>query len=174
MTELTLGTPLSLQQRDALETVREAAGNLLEIINDILDISRIEARKLELFLEDFDLHRTLASIVRTLHPQAQRKGLSLTLTVDPKLPRFVRSDQGRLRQILLNLIGNALKFTETGSVTITAQAGIPQAVLPPGGALLELTVTDTGVGIVRDRLERIFEMFTQADAMVIARSGTKK
>ncbi|MHC1788734.1 ATP-binding protein [Solidesulfovibrio sp.] len=163
MTELTLGTDLSLEQRDALETAREAAGNLLDIINDILDISRIEARGLELACEDFDLRRTLAGVVRTLRPQATRKGLPLLLAIAAAVPRQARGDQGRLRQILLNLVGNAVKFTDHGSVAVTAGWTAPDQ--------LELTVTDTGVGIPPDRLERVFDMFTQADSSVVRHFG---
>ncbi|QAZ68111.1 ATP-binding protein [Solidesulfovibrio carbinolicus] len=165
MTELTLGTELSPQQRDALETAREAAGNLLGIINDVLDLSRIEAKGLELVIQDFDLRRTLAGVARTLRPQAARKGLFLTLAVAPNTPRHVRGDQGRVRQILLNLVGNAVKFTREGGVTVTVAA-------PDGDpGQLELAVADTGIGIAPDRLERIFDMFTQADRTVALNFG---
>ena len=164
MTELILGTELSLQQRDALETVREAAGNLLTIINDILDLSRIEAKGLELVTEDYDLRRTLAGVARTLRPQAMGKGLVLSLAVAPQTPRHVRGDQGRLRQILLNLVGNAVKFTEQGSVSLQARV-----LAEPDR--LEFSVADTGVGIPPDRLERVFDMFTQADSTVARHFG---
>ena len=165
MTELTLGTELSPQQRDALETAREAAGNLLGIINDVLDLSRIEAKGLELVIQDFDLRRTLAGVARTLRPQAARKGLFLTLAVAPNTPRHVRGDQGRVRQILLNLVGNAVKFTREGGITVTVAA-------PDGDpSQLELAVADTGIGIASDRLERIFDMFTQADRTVALNFG---
>jgi PAS domain S-box-containing protein len=164
MTELTLGTQLSPQQRDALETAREAAGNLLGIINDILDLSRIEAKGLELLAEDFDLRRTLAGVARTLRPQASRKGLTLNLSAAPDVPRYVRGDQGRVRQILLNLVGNAIKFTKEGGISVTvATAGEPCRIL--------LTVRDTGVGIAPDRLDSIFDMFTQADRNVARNFG---
>jgi len=163
MTELTLGTDLSAQQRDALQTAREAAGNLLELINDILDISRIEARGLELANEDFDLRRTLAGVARTLRSQARRKGLILSLAVTADVPRYARGDVGRLRQILLNLVGNAVKFTENGSVNLSAAITAPQQI--------ELRVRDTGVGIPPDRLENIFDMFTQADSSVSGHYG---
>lgn len=163
MTELTLGTELSPQQRDALETAREAAGNLLDLINDILDISRIEARRLELASEDFDLRRTLASVARTLRPQAMRKGLTLSLRMATDVPRHARGDAGRLRQILLNLVGNAVKFTEGGGVDLAAAMA--------GPLQIELTVADTGVGIPADRLESVFDMFTQADASVSSHYG---
>ncbi|KHK00990.1 ATP-binding protein [Desulfovibrio sp. TomC] len=164
MTELTLGTELSLQQRDALETVREAGGNLLAIINDILDLSRIEAKRLELVTEDYDLRRTLAGVARTLRPQALHKGLILSLVIAPDVPRYIRGDQGRLRQILINLLGNAVKFTEHGSVSL-------RACILAEPDRLELIVADTGVGIPPDRLERVFDMFTQADSSVTRHFG---
>jgi PAS domain S-box-containing protein len=170
MTELTLDTDLSPQQRDALETVRESAGSLLAIINDILDLSRIEARRLELARENFDLRRILAATVRTMRPQASQKGLILSLSIAPTTPRFVLGDPMRLRQILINLIGNALKFTEQGRVTVRVRP-VPGQAGPPGGTWLEFVVTDTGVGIPADRLDRIFEMFTQADHTVSSQYG---
>ncbi|EHJ47115.1 multi-sensor hybrid histidine kinase [Solidesulfovibrio carbinoliphilus subsp. oakridgensis] len=165
MTELTLGTLLSAQQRDALETVRESAASLLALINDILDISRIEARKLDVAREDFDLRRTLAATVRAMRPQAAQKALFLGLAIAPAVPRFVTGDEVRVRQILTNLIGNALKFTDQGGVTVSvAPMAGPDA---PGDPLfLEFTVADTGVGIPSDKLASIFEMFTQANASV--------
>ncbi|WP_428559190.1 MAG: PAS domain S-box protein [Solidesulfovibrio sp. DCME] len=170
MTELTLGTDLSPAQRDALETARESAATLLELINDILDISRIEARKLEINQEVFDLRRTLAATVRSLRPQAARKGLSLRLAVDPRVPRYVLGDQIRLRQILVNLVGNGIKFTEHGGVAVSLR---PPSVssASQSDAMLEFRVTDTGMGIAPERLSRIFDMFTQADASVSKRYG---
>ncbi len=162
MIELTLDTALSPQQHDALETARDAAANLLAIINDILDISKIEARKLEVTCENFDLRRTLAAVIRSLRPQARRRGLFLGCSIDPRMPRYILSDPLRLRQILLNLVGNAIKFTQQGGVTVTVRPvpAQPHAASP----LFELDVADSGVGIAADKLERIFEMFTQADA----------
>jgi PAS domain S-box-containing protein len=169
MTDLTLGSELSPSQRDALETARESAGILLDLINDILDISKIEARKLELANEPFDLRRTLAATVRAMRPQAARKGLALRLSVAPDAPRFVRGDQIRLRQILVNLIGNAVKFTESGGVSVSLTR---VATATTGNtALLSFAVADTGVGIPPERLGRIFDMFTQADATVSRRYG---
>jgi PAS domain S-box-containing protein len=170
MIELTLATGLSPEQRDALDTAREASAVLLDVINDILDISRIEAKRLELVVEDFDLRRTVATQVRTLRPQAEQRGLTLSLRLDPRLPRFVRGDRGRLGQILMNLVGNALKFTEHGGVSLTAElASTPE---PDGAAaVVEFRVADTGVGIAPDKLDRIFDMFTQADATIGGRYG---
>jgi PAS domain S-box-containing protein len=170
MIELTLATELPPEQRDALDTAREASSVLLDVISDILDISRIEAKKLELVLSDFDLRRTMAAMVRTLRPQAGKRGLALTLRLDPRLPRFVRGDQGRLRQILMNLIGNALKFTERGEVSLSACPGTaPES--DTEAAVVELRVADTGVGIAQDKLEHIFELFTQADVFISERYG---
>lgn len=164
MTELTLATSLTPEQRDALDTAREASQVLLAVINDILDISRIEARKLELATEDFDLRRTVAAMVRTLRPQAAHKGLDLTLRLAPEVPRHVRGDQGRLRQILMNLIGNAIKFTPAGAVSLSVTPSA--ASQAPDTLSLDFRVADTGIGIPPDKLERIFELFTQADASV--------
>uniref|UniRef100_I2PZU5 Sensory/regulatory protein RpfC n=1 Tax=Desulfovibrio sp. U5L TaxID=596152 RepID=I2PZU5_9BACT len=165
MTELTLGTLLSAQQRDALETVRESAASLLALINDILDISRIEARKLDVAREDFDLRRTLAATVRAMRPEAAQKELFLGLTIAPAVPRFVTGDEVRVRQILTNLIGNALKFTDQGGVTVSV-APMAEPDAPSSPLFLEFTVADTGVGIPSDKLASIFEMFTQANASV--------
>ncbi|WP_300155906.1 PAS domain S-box protein [Solidesulfovibrio sp.] len=167
MTDLTLGTELTLSQRDALETARESAGILLDLINDILDISRIEARKLEMGRDPYDLRRTLAGVVRAIRPQAARKGLFLRLAIAPQTPHQVVGDQVRLRQILVNLIGNAVKFTEKGGVTVSL--GLAKA--NGNAACLAFVVADTGIGIPGDRLGRIFEMFTQADATVSRRYG---
>ncbi|MGD9609540.1 MAG: ATP-binding protein [Desulfovibrionaceae bacterium] len=165
MTELTLATPLTPEQHDALDTAREASKVLLAVINDILDISRIEARKLELAVEDFDLRRTVAVMVRTLRPQAAPKGLTLTLRLAPEVPRYVRGDQGRLRQVLMNLVGNAIKFTRKGGISLAVR---PSDTPPtdPDTVFLDFRVADTGIGIPRDKLEHIFELFTQADALV--------
>ncbi len=163
MTELTLGTELSASQRDALETVRESAGSLLELINDILDISKIEAHKLELASECFDLRRLLAATIRTMRPQATHKGLALTLRLSPEVPQYVRGDHIRLRQILVNLVGNAIKFTQAGHVAVTARP------LPEN--TMEFTVSDTGVGIAPDRVDRVFDVFTQAAPTVAGHYG---
>ncbi|HCR13756.1 ATP-binding protein [Solidesulfovibrio sp.] len=169
MTDLTLGSELAPAQRDALETARESAGILLDLISDILDISKIEARKLELASEPFDLRRTLAATVRAMRPQAARKGLALHLAVAPDVPRFVRGDQIRLRQILVNLVGNAVKFTQAGGVSVSLRR--LAAATAENAAQLAFAVADTGIGIAPARLGRIFDMFTQADATVSRRYG---
>ncbi|MGE4539336.1 MAG: ATP-binding protein [Desulfovibrio sp.] len=170
MTELTLGTSLSPQQRDALETARESAATLLALINDILDISKIEARKLELASEVFDLRRTLAGITRSMRAQAKGKALHLVLAIAPETPRFVTGDAMRLRQILLNLVGNGIKFTNQGSVSLTVgpDARPSESDGPPA---LAFTVSDTGIGIAPEKLEGIFDMFAQADTSINRQYG---
>lgn len=170
MTELTLGTPLSPQQRDALETVRESANALLGLISDILDISKIEARKLELTREPFDLRRTLATIIRSMRSQARAGGIALTLAIDPQTPRYVIGDQLRLRQVLLNLVGNGLKFTRQGFVSL-AVAPAPGQSDTSNPASIAFTVADSGIGIPTPKLDHIFEMFTQADATITRQYG---
>ena len=133
MTELALDTPLTEDQRQYLKTVKSAADNLLGIINDLLDFSKIEAGKLELDLADFSLRAALGDTLRTLAVRAHRKGLELVCHVQPDVPDALVGDAGRLRQVLLNLVGNAIKFTEEGEVVVRVEvAGEPA---PEGGRL---------------------------------------
>ncbi|WP_235820220.1 hybrid sensor histidine kinase/response regulator [Falsiruegeria litorea] len=159
MTELLLDTPLTQDQQDYTDTIRSSARALLTIINDILDLSKIDAKKVVLSLVDFDLDRCFQETLRLLRPQALDKGLTLTLDVSGPLPNKVHADDGRLRQILINLIGNAIKFTETGGVTVELSAS-----RWGDGHLLRFDVIDTGIGIPPDKIQRIFERFSQADA----------
>jgi PAS domain S-box-containing protein len=168
MTELTLQTGLKNEQRDYLEAVQDSAKHLLMVINDILDISKIEARKLELVVEDFDLFAALTSTMRTLRVQARKKGLYLYLDIAPDVPRYLKGDLARLRQVVINLVGNALKFTEQGGVLATLECCQPP--LPQEISLL-FTVEDTGVGIPEQLLGRIFERFTQADSSISRKYG---
>jgi two-component system sensor histidine kinase/response regulator len=168
MTELTLQTSLKGEQRDYLETIKDSAKHLLMVINDILDISKIEARKLELEHADFDLFAALTSTVRTLRVQARKKGLDLYLDIAPEVPRYINGDLARLRQVLINLAGNAIKFTEQGGVLLTLETC--QAPLSQEVSLL-FTVEDTGVGIPQDMCERIFESFAQADSSISRKFG---
>jgi PAS domain S-box-containing protein len=167
MTELALGTDLTDEQRSYLETVRTSADSLLTLINDILDFSKIEARKLDIDLVDFDLAVALDETMRLLAPQAHEKGLELAYHVAPDVPLALGGDPARLRQVLLNLAGNAVKFTATGEVVVRvdreAQVG--------GQSILHFTVTDTGIGIPQDKQATIFEAFTQADASTTRRFG---
>ncbi len=174
MTELTLQTELDAEQKKNLDIVKEASLHLLNIINDILDLSKIEAGKVELARIDFDLDHLARSVIRTLSVQAGQKGLSLRLDRRGETIRYVKGDPGRLRQILVNLLGNALKFTEEGGVILRIEPGPSDAPGPDPAAASEsdasnssvpllFTVRDTGVGIPAERREMIFEDFGQAD-----------
>ncbi|MEW6218854.1 MAG: response regulator [Thermodesulfobacteriota bacterium] len=159
MTELALATELDEEQRDYLVTVQRSAQSLLEIINDILDFSKIEAGKLSLDIIDFNLRLTMEGVAETLAPQASAKGLELACLVHHEVPCLLRGDSGRLRQILLNLGGNAVKFTGRGEVILRAELVDETA----EKATVRLSVSDTGVGISREKQAVIFEAFTQAD-----------
>src|SRR5437764_6149228 len=144
MTELTLDTLLSEDQRQCLKTVKSAADSLLGIINDLLDFSKIEAGKLELDPTDFSLRAALADTLRALALRAHRKGLELVCHVQPDVPDVLIGDAGRLRQVLLNVAGNAIKFTPHGEVVVRVEVD-PQPA-PPGELGLRFTVRDTGIG----------------------------
>ena len=159
MTELLLGTELTDRQQRFADTVRRSGESLLGIINNILDFSKIEAGKLELATVDFDLRELLEDLVMLLAERASNKGLELVCAIPPNMPTAFRGDPARLRQILTNLIGNALKFTERGEVVIRAEI----ARETEGGALVRFEVRDSGIGIAAENQARIFDSFTQAD-----------
>ena len=161
MVELMQQGAVSPEQRNQLQTLATAAESLLTLINDILDISKIEAGKLELEAVPFDLRLLVNDVVGVLGLPAQRKGLSLRVEVDGTLPAALVGDAGRLRQVLLNLVGNAIKFTSSGEVALRVEEtrGLEPGPLCP----LRFTVRDTGVGIPDDKLDRIFKPFEQAD-----------
>jgi len=167
MTELTLGTDITAEQREYLETVRSSADALLGIINDILDFSKIEARKLDIDLIDFDLPYTLDDMLRSLAPRAHAKGLELACHIAPDVPPALTGDPSRLRQILVNLIGNAVKFTEAGEVVVRVEC----TSIEGNRVALKFTVHDTGIGIPQDKHASIFDPFTQADASTTRRFG---
>jgi len=167
MTELALGTDLSVEQRDYLETVHRSADALLTVLNDILDFSKIEAHKLDIESITFDLVTCLDETVRLLAPRAHEKGLELAYHVAPNIPGGLVGDPGRLRQIILNLTGNAIKFTATGEVVLKVE-------LEPGSGAhrtLHFSVSDTGIGIPEEKQATVFEAFTQADASTTRRFG---
>jgi signal transduction histidine kinase/ActR/RegA family two-component response regulator len=167
MLELALGTRLSAEQRDYLQTARSSADALLALLNDILDFSKIEAGKLDLDRHPFVLRTLMAETLRPLEMRARAKGLGMACRIEPGLPDALVGDAGRLRQVLVNLVGNALKFTEHGEVVVRTQAeSIAEASL-----VLRFSVSDTGPGIPPDRLDAIFEPFTQADGSVTRRFG---
>jgi signal transduction histidine kinase/DNA-binding response OmpR family regulator len=152
--------PLTPDHLDLIETIRDSGDNLLGLINDILDLSRIEAGRIELEEQAFDLRPALASALDVVAPQAARQGLELCWDVAPDVPERVVGDVTRLRQILVNLLGNAIKFTPRGEVMLSVRAGRREA----SACALDVAVRDTGIGIVADRQTQIFESFTQADA----------
>lgn len=167
MTELTLNTDLTPKQRRYLNMVRGAAESLLTLINDILDFSKIEAGKLELEIADFDMAGAVAEVVHALQIRAEEKGLRLCTRLDRDVPTMVGGDIVRLRQVLTNLIANAVKFTEKGEVRVAARVEAQES----GDVVLHFIVSDTGIGIPEDKLTAIFEAFQQADGSTTRRFG---
>jgi len=153
MTDLLLGTDLSPEQREYTRLIRVSSESLLNVVNDILDLSKIEAGKLGLSPAPFSPREELAATLKSLGLRAEQKGLELALIVDHGVPEVLEADAGRLRQIVVNLVGNAIKFTEAGEVTVEACMA--------GPSRLEIAVRDTGVGIAPDRREAIFRAFEQ-------------
>src|SRR5258706_1898535 len=166
MTDLALDTELSQEQREYMETVKMSADSLLIVINDILDFSKIEAGKTELEAITFHLRDWLELTLKTVALRAAEKGLELLCEIVPEAPEFIRGDPNRLRQILVNLVGNAIKFTEKGEVAIKVQ-------MDPSGELnaLRFTVSDTGIGIPAEKLGLIFDPFSQADTSTTRQYG---
>jgi signal transduction histidine kinase/DNA-binding response OmpR family regulator len=167
MTDLALETHLTPEQREYLETVKTSSEALLVVINDILDFSKIEAGRIELESMEFDLRDCLESALRTVAVRADEKGLELLCEVAPEVAATVRGDAGRLRQVIINLVGNAIKFTDAGEVAVRVQ---PHAERGSEG-LLQFTVSDTGIGIPEDQREAIFAPFTQADSSTTRKYG---
>ncbi|MEP6995071.1 MAG: response regulator [Acidobacteriota bacterium] len=170
MTELALRTRLTARQRDYLRSVQQSAEALLTLINDILDFSKIEARRLSLERVTFDLRDTVEEAVRLLAPRAHEKGLELACHIQPDVPGSVVGDPGRLRQVLVNLVGNAIKFTQRGEVVVTVAVQNAQEA-QAADAALHFTVSDTGIGIPADKQWQVFGAFVQADASTTRRYG---
>jgi two-component system, sensor histidine kinase and response regulator len=169
MTELALDTPLTVDQRQCLKTVKSAADNLLGIINDLLDFSKIEAGKIELDLADFSVREALRDTLRALAVRAHRKGLELVSDVGPDVPEVLFGDVSRLRQVLVNLVGNAIKFTQEGEVVLRVEVNPEPA--PPAAVGLLFTVRDTGIGVPRDKRDKIFRAFEQEDMSTTRKYG---
>jgi len=158
---------LDERQRDCAQTVRTCADGLLDLVNDLLDFSKIEAGRMEIETVTFDPLQECEDALALIAGRAESKGLILVLDADPKLPQRVTGDPGRIRQVLLNLVGNAVKFTLSGSVVVRLSLGAG----PGGMTWLSLAIEDTGVGIPADVLPRLFTPFTQADASTTRRFG---
>lgn len=173
MTHLLLDTKLTGEQRNYAVALRSSGESLLSVINDILDYSKIEAGKLTLEAVDFNLRSLIESLITTMQPQAQAKRLALQELIRPDVPNWVCGDPGRLRQVIGNLLGNALKFTATGQVKleVSCTPGTIDECSASPGVLLRFQVTDTGIGIAADKLVMLFEKFTQADASTTRQYG---
>jgi signal transduction histidine kinase/CheY-like chemotaxis protein len=167
MTGLLLDTPLSDEQWRYADIVRTSGESLLGLINDILDFSKIEAKKLDLETLDFDLASLLEDFAASLAPRTQEKGLELLCAADPAVPTLLRGDPGRLRQILTNVAGNAVKFTHAGEVAVR----VSMVGKDGDEVLLRFSVCDTGIGIPRDKLDLLFDKFSQVDASTTRHYG---
>jgi signal transduction histidine kinase/CheY-like chemotaxis protein len=167
MTELALSSDLTPEQREFLETVKSSADALMSLLNDVLDLSKIEAHKLELDSIEFDLFRCFSSAVKLLGVRAGQKGLELISYIQPDVPGTVVGDPGRFRQVVVNLIGNAIKFTHEGEIVLRVEREWQNE----GKVGLHVAVRDTGVGIPPEKQDSIFESFTQADNSITRRYG---
>jgi PAS domain S-box-containing protein len=167
MTDLALDTQLTAEQRDYLETVKTSSDSLLTVINDILDFSKIEAGKIDLEKVDFNLRDSLESTLKTVALRADEKGLELLCEVAPEVPETVCGDSTRLRQVIINLVGNAIKFTEQGEIAVKVQIESQIGT----DCILRFTVSDTGIGIPEDKRELIFAPFSQADTSTTRKYG---
>ncbi len=167
ITDLVLDTPLSREQREDLNMVKASAESLLMVINDILDFSKIEAGKLEFEKIDFDLRENLGEVIRAMSFRTCEKGLELVCDVDAQVPEIVIGDPGRLRQVLVNLIGNAVKFTEKGEIVLSVHCDTQQE----NDIELHFSVRDTGIGIPEEKRNMIFQAFTQVDDSTTRRFG---
>ena len=163
LTTLLLGTKSNNESREDLEGIKFTAYSLLHLLNDILDFSKIEAGKLDLAPVEFSIADTVGGVVRSLRITAEAKGLALRMRVDDGVPKYVFGDDMRLRQVLINLLNNSIKFTEAGEIVLTARAG--------EGEEIHFAVADTGMGIPADRQQKVFEVFQQADGSTARRFG---
>ena len=167
MTDLALETDLTPEQREYLETVKLSADSLLTVINDILDFSKIEAGKVDLELDDFNLRESLEATLKTLALRADEKGLELLCEMAPSVPDVVRGDSNRLRQVVINLIGNAIKFTDQGEVALNIHVEAEEG----DDRIIHFTVSDTGIGIPPEKQKLIFQPFAQADTSTTRKYG---
>jgi len=168
MTTLLLDTALTKEQLDCIEIIRSSSESLLTIINDILDFSKIESGRIELETHPYSLRECVEEAIDLLAPQAAETGLDLVVLIDPDAPSMVIGDVTRLRQVLVNLIGNAIKFTAKGEVVVSAHASVG---VNPGEISLHFTVADTGIGIPREKQDRLFQSFSQIDSSTTRHFG---
>ncbi len=165
-------TDLDAEQRDYASTVANSGEALLSIINDILDFSKIEAGRMDLERAPFDLRACIESVVDLIGPSATTKGLEVTYDIEPGTPETAVGDVSRIRQILLNLLNNAVKFTETGEIELSASASVSVSESgEPDTIEYDLSIRDTGIGIPPDRLGALFQSFSQVDASTSRRYG---
>jgi PAS domain S-box-containing protein len=167
MSELLLNTKLTPRQAEYQRLVLDSAESLLGVMNDVLDFSKIEAGRMELDPQDFDLRESIFDTLSTLENRARQRGLKLSHWIAPEVPVRVRADQGRLRQVVMNLVGNAIKFTEEGEISVKVDLKSHQG----SEAMLRVEVRDTGVGVPPDKLKSIFEPFTQAEGSTARKYG---
>ncbi len=167
MTSLVLNTPLNQEQTEFLETIRRSGDSLLTIINDILNLSKIEAGQIELELRPFNLALCIEETLDLLAPKAYKQGLELAYILDPDTPNILINDLTRLRQILVNIVGNAVKFTESGEVKIT----VSSEKVDDDQFKIQFAIRDTGIGIPKDRLDRLFKAFSQVDSSTTRKYG---
>ena len=170
LSDLLMETPIDKNQQDLAESIQTSAHSLLQIVNEILDLTKIEAGKIETEEVEWDLHRMVGDIKRMFHQPARRKGLQLITRIDPEIPFRLRGDVQHLKQILVNLIGNAIKFTDEGHVELRIRQA-PDTDTGAGKVTLLFEIEDTGIGIPQDRQQAIFDTFTQADASMNRRYG---
>lgn len=166
MTSLLLDTPLSVEQREQVETIRVSGNALLTVINDVLDFSKIEAGRMDLEHIEFNLRDTVEEALEMIADAAHRKNLELNTTIDGDVPEWVWGDPGRVRQVLVNYLANAVKFTDSGEVQVRVMRQEGE-----GGSLIRCAVTDTGIGLTREQQGRLFAAFSQADSSTTRRFG---
>ncbi|MCB8948176.1 MAG: response regulator [Ardenticatenaceae bacterium] len=171
MTSLLLDAPLTAEQQDYAQTIRSSGEILLSLINDILDLSKIEAGKLELVKRPFALRACVEEAIDVIASKAAAKGLELNYLIDDNVPDEILSDANRLRQVLVNLLNNAIKFTETGEVVLSVSLKDERETAVDSGAILQFSIKDTGVGIAAENLEKLFKSFSQVDASATRRYG---
>jgi signal transduction histidine kinase/FixJ family two-component response regulator/HPt (histidine-containing phosphotransfer) domain-containing protein len=173
MVRLLMDTQLTREQRDYAQTIQDSGDAMLALLNDILDFSKISSGGLDLEVIDFDLHRVVGSVAMLMNGHATQRGITLESDIDVDAPRFLKGDPTRIRQVLLNLVGNAIKFTQRGGVTLSLRAGDPALIPASKPNLLPVTISvkDTGIGISEEAQKNLFNPFSQADSSIARKFG---